>query len=361
MIGSRTPSGVKFSPAELETSDKDIAFLDMVSTIDFEGAVVEKTEANVGKYFFEYKSTHTSVGIKLHKIELEDGAVDTDKIGKWVPTNSANDVEAQVVAYSIGRFLNMKYLVVPSAYYTMGPKALALFKNMLKCESEKAGQHKDNCIKIRDALKKNPNSMLGSFVDHVKDEVEVPNMNTFKGSYANNGKLNPNHAIAKFIKANGPMPSAEKKMDLGVTFKVDKKTIKPTETELELSRQFSRIMVLDILTGQWDRFSGGNIEAVYKEKKDVVQFLAIDNGGASMKGAAKLLYWEAVTRFDKAQIDRVQNLLTLLKDDPEGTSAGLGLKSGTTSLIGRCEKLLDHVAAQIKAHGEAKTFFPEDV
>jgi len=359
MISVRMPNSTSFTPAELETTDKDIAFLDMIATLNMEDATMAKTEANVGKYFFEYKSTHTSVGIKISKLELEDGKLDTDKIGKWVPKNSANDVEAQVVAYSIGRFLNMRNLVVPSAYHTVGPKVLALFKTMLQCEKEKKGQHKDNCIIIRDAIKKDPNSMIGSFVDHVKDEKEVPNMNTFKGSYANNGKLNPNHAIAKFIKASGPMPSADKKMDLGVSFEVAaKKMVKATETELELSRQFSKIMVLDILTGQWDRFSGGNIEAVYKEKKDVVQFLAIDNGGASMKGAAKLLYWEAVTRFDKDQIDRVQHLLALLKSDPQGTSAGLGLISQPASLIARCEKLLDHVAAQVKAHGAEKAFFP---
>lgn len=360
ILGNRFPSSAKFSPADLTNTEKDAEFLEFMASLDLENSTVSKTVENIGKYFFSYKSSSTSVGIKVERLELEDGTVDGKKVGKWVPTNSANDVESQVVAFNLSRFLNMSQLVVPSAYYHLGPKALALFKPMLKCEIEK-GQHKDNCLKIRKELEdKKPASMIGSYVGHVKDEKEVPNMNTFKGKYATNGKLNPNHPIAKFIKSSNPMPSPEKKMDLGIVFEKGKnKSYKAQETELELARQFSKIMVLDILTGQWDRFSGGNIEAIYNPSKDAVQFMAIDNGGASMKGDAKLLYWEAVTRFDKAQIDRVQDLLTLLKEDPEGTQAGLALLSSSKSLAARCQKLLDHVADQVKTQGPALTFFPQ--
>lgn len=355
---ARAPNALKFTPEELESDDDDVKFAEIMSTLDLENSTVTQTKSDLGKYFFEYKKSSTSAGVKVHLVEEKNGAIDLDKIGKWVPENSANNVEAQVVAYNLARFLKMGDLTVPSAYYTMGPKGLKLFKPMLKCANEK-GQHKDNCVKILAAINKNPNAMLGSFVDHVKDEQEVTGMNTFKGNLANNGKLNQSHIIAKFINVKGPMPT-DKKMDLGLTFvKKDKTKVKATDTELNLARQFSKIMVLDILTGQWDRFSGGNIEAIYKEKKDVVQFLAIDNGGASMKGAAKLLYWEAVTRFDKATIQRVEHLLQLLKDDKTATVAGLAMKSDAASLIARCEKLVAHVEAQVKAHGEAKAFFPE--
>lgn len=354
----RTPSNIKFSAEELENDKDDLKFLEMMSTLDLENSTVTKTTADVGKYFLEYKKTSTSAGVRVHLVELKDGKIDLDKIGKWVPENSANVVEVQVVAYNLARFLHMGDLAAPSAYYTMGPKGLALFLPMLKCESEKKGQHQDNCKNIRAALKKNPNAMVGSFVDQISNEQEVLKMNTFKG--AGNGKLDQSHPIAKFINVKGPMPSADVQMDLGLTFEnAEGKKVKGQNSQLNLARQFSKIMVLDILTGQWDRFSGGNIEAIFKKKKNVVQFIAIDNGGASMKGAAKLLYWEAVTRFDKAQIERVEHLLNLLKNDKAATAAGLGIKSDTASLVGRIEKLLAHVEAQVKTHGEAKAFFPE--
>jgi hypothetical protein len=357
-VGGRNPNAVKFTSAELETDKDDVEFAEFVETMDLENATTSATEENLGKFFFEYKKSSTSAGVKISIIEKDkEGKIDLDKVGKWVPENSANNVEAQVVSYYIGRFLQMTDLVVASSYYTMGQKGLALFKPMLKCANEK-GQHKDNCVKILNAINKNPSSMIGSYTNHVKDEKEVLNMNTFKGQFANNGKLNSNHIIAKFIKANGPMPSADKKMNLNLSWVVDGKKITPEETELELAKQFSKIMVLDILTGQWDRFSGGNIEAIYKKKKNVVQFIAQDNGGASMVGKAKRLYFEAVTRFDRAQIVRVEELRRFLIEDRDATISGIGLKSKPDSLIQRCDELLAHVQTQIKAHGEAKVFFP---
>lgn len=309
---------------------------------------------------FEFKTSSTSVGIKMAIEEInEKGEKDKDKIGTWLPKNSAANPEAQVVANYLGQFLHMSKYVVPSDYLTLGPKATARFKQLLDCT--KGGKMwKDNCKNIAAQLAKTPNSIDGMLRDHTKGEAEVPKM---IAAASPNGTLNKNSVIGKFISATGPMPSADKQMDLGIKFEDPKdktKKILPTDSELNLARQFSKIMVLDILTGQWDRFSGGNIEALYDKKNNVVQFIARDNGGASMVGNGYSLYYTFLTRFDADQIARVERLLALLEANPNEVVAALKMRSKPDSLIKRCKKLLAHVEATEAKYGTEATFFPAE-
>ncbi len=308
---------------------------------------------------FEFKTSSTSVGIKMAIEEINDkGEKDIDKLGTWLPKNSAANPESQVVANYLGQFLHMSKYVVPSDYLPLGPKATARFKKLLDCT--KGGKMwKENCKSISAQLAKTPNSIDGMLRDHTKGEAEVLKM---IAPASPNGTLNKNSVIGKFISATGPMPSAEKQMDLGLKFDDPKdktKKILPTDSELNLARQFSKIMVLDILTGQWDRFSGGNIEALYDKKNNVVQFIARDNGGASMVGNGYSLYYTFLSRFDADQIARVERLLSLLESHPQEVVAALKMRSKPDSLIKRCKKLLAHVEAMEAKYGADKTYFPK--
>jgi len=335
---------------DFQVSKDDEQFADLVSSLNLEDP----------KYIFVYKSSSTSVGMKVSVNQTKsDGTTKEKKLATWLPSNSAANIESQVVAYKLGQFLGMGDYVVRSAYYPLGPKAIARFKPMLNCAKEK-GQHYDNCVAVLAMINKNPNSLDGVWREHVKDDTEVPGL---IASAKPNGTLNTKSIIGQFISATGPMPSADKKMSL-VKFqdpkdpKNPKAKILPTDTELNLAREFSEIMVLDVLTGQWDRFSGGNIEAIYDEKNDVVQFIAKDNGGASMNGAGYKAYYTFLTRFDADQIERVQRLLDLLQADPQGVATALELRSKPASLIARCQKLLAHVKSVEAQYGANKTYFP---
>lgn len=309
---------------------------------------------------FELKTTSTSVGIRMSTETINDKKEkDTEKLGTWLPKNSAADLETQTVANYLGQFFHMSQYVTPSDYLPLGPKATARFKSILNCA--KGGKMwKDNCKNISAQLSKTPYSIDGVLRDNTSGEAEVPNM---IANAKPNGTLNTKHTIAQFISAAGPMPSADKKIDLGVKFKDPKdktKKILGTDTELNLARQFSKIMVLDILTGQWDRFSGGNIEALYNKKKGVVQFIARDNGGASMTGNGYSLYYTFLSRFDADQMNRVERLLNLLQSHPQEVVAALHMRSKPETLIKRCQKLLAHVQATQAKYGANKTFFPAE-
>ena len=87
-------SALAFSPDEFQTTDNDVEFADLVKRLDFNDADIR----------LKYKDSGTSVGMKVRRGD--------EKIGKWAPPNSATDPEAQVVAYTLGRFLGMRDLVV---------------------------------------------------------------------------------------------------------------------------------------------------------------------------------------------------------------------------------------------------------
>ena len=73
----------------------------------------------------------------------------------------------------------------------------------------------------------------------------------------------------RFLRATASQPSAERMLRF--------KGIPGEESELELARQFSTILLIDALVGQWDRFSGGNVQMIQAEAGRV-QFVAYDNG-----------------------------------------------------------------------------------
>lgn len=332
------------TPQDFETLEQDTKFVGQLVELDFEAPGV----------LLEYNPGTTSVGIEVRK--------DDKQLGKWKPQNSATDVESQVVSYHIGRYLGMSRMVIPSAYYTMKTGAIAQFKTMLNKQAHK-GQLQQNKVKTLNAIAKNPNTLEGVFTTKSRNKAEA--VDVVKAS-ANT--LNSAHPLVGFIKASGAMPSAEKKMSLkGVVMKEKDEKGKekvigtPESTELKLARQLSQLMVLDILIGQWDRFSGGNLEATFDKKTGEVWFYARDNGGAGMNGTAQLKkYFGLVTRFDRAQIERVEQLLNELQADPAATATAIQLRSKPKSLIDRATALLNHVEAQIKAHGEAKVFFPAE-
>ncbi len=318
---------------DLPATPGDRDFLAKVSSLDLNSSSVQ----------LEYKDSGTSLGLKIK--------VNGSKGGKWAPENSANHVEGQVVTYNMSRFLNMSDMVVPSAYYRLKDPALAKFKNMLASARETNKWRKINRVDILKAISQSPNGLLGVYTEGLPGgSIEVKSL-----KHPGAETINPSHPVARFIRADGPKPSnnfmklAEVKARGGGQA--------PHETELELARQFSKIMVLDMLMGQWDRFSGGNVEASVSGSK--VFFISRDNGGSTVQGTANLAkYYRIVTRFDREQVEMIRTLAAQLSSPataPELLKV-LQVRSSRHSLVERAKLILTHVQAQVRAHGE-KAYF----
>ena len=317
----------------IPTAEQDIQFMEFVKALD----------PNSPACSLSYKDSGTSVGMKLK--------LNGEKAGKWVPRNSATDPEAQVVSYHLARFLGMGNLVVPSAYFVVNGSALQKFKAMLQAASERNKWRLKNRNDTLAAIAKSPGGLSGVFTAHMES-----------GSYEARGVANPaantinfTHPIAKFIRASGAKPSPGRRMSLDGVRKPNQPA--PQAIELELAMQFSRIMVLDMLMGQWDRWSGGNVEAGIDG--DRVFFVARDNGGASLRGTSHMnKYRGIVTRFDRAQIERVQLLVDVLSDPARSVefAQALGIRTAKHSLLERAKGILEHVKSQSKQYGENAYF-----
>lgn len=317
--------------SEFETRERDAEFATWMSTLNL----------NSSAFTLKYKSTGTSVGLKIYQ--------GSENVGKWVPENSATNVEAQVVSYAIGRYLQMSRLVVPSAYYQGSGGMLQTFRRMLESATEKNKWRLINRDALLEKLARNPDSMLGVYTADLRNE-EVAELTD-----ASRNTINQNHPIALFIRADGPQPSPVAQMSFRGVKTKDGKT--PVNTELALAREFSQIMVLDILCGQWDRWSGGNVEATWT-KDGVLHFLARDNGGAALSNSNHVSkYLQIVSRFDRAQIDRVRELGQKLSADPNGTAKFLKMWTKPKALQGRIQTLLNHVDNLRAQLGDAQVFF----
>ena len=114
---------------EFQTLKRDTDFTANFNKINLEDSSID----------FIYKKKGTSVGFKFTTNDIKY---------KYTPTNSATNVQAQVVSYHLGRFLNIGSLVIPSAYYTLGPVATSKFEILLKKATETGKNKEENRAQI---------------------------------------------------------------------------------------------------------------------------------------------------------------------------------------------------------------------
>ncbi len=272
--------------------------------IEFDTELAALDLEDSGKYQFTFKTTGTSIGFKV----AADGGRNS---GLFLPENSATHLEGEVVAYRLARLLDVSNLFNPVGYYTLQAKAVAKFKQMLRSDEQNKWR-RENTQQILRRINGNPSSLPGIYkYRHKRDSQSVD-------SLVNGNSLNLNHKLASLLDANGPMPDAAKLVRLPEVKPDKPEHPQPQENEAELARQLSVIFTVDMLTGQWDRFSGGNIEA-YAHKDGRLQFVSRDNGGSHLLWGwnwfDKYRIW--LTRFDHPLVEDIQRMNTFLDNGGE--------------------------------------------
>lgn len=303
---------------------------------------VGKLDLNTNKFEFAYKKAGSTIGLKV----MQDG----DMLAKWSPKNGATNPEAQEVSHRLAQYMNVSDVVTPSAYYTLKGDALKQFRSMVHSTGETNPLRRTNRAAMIKELERHPNELTGVITPFMETK-EVQGLQRPGGE---NGIINSAHPIAQLIQADKPMASDRRELEI----ETNKGTF--TGNEKELAKQFSQMMVIDLLCGQYDRFSGGNIEATYDKEKGF-HFLARDNGGASMSGSASKYveyYKQIVSRFDRQQIQRVQDLVRELNGpNANDLVKQLHLKSDPSFLKDRAQKLLSHVKVLRAEYGDQRVFF----
>ncbi len=277
----------------LPGNSNDLAFDAFVKSLDLE---------DPGFDFLYKTGKHDGSSIGFHVAEQGQR-----KIGTFAPYNSSSDPEAEVVTYRLARFLEVSDIYNPVTYYEIGPRASSRFKVMLKKHSESDPDRLANRTRIMAQFAEKPDRMFGIYRYRMKgNKYTVTVLGT-------EGQLNTGHPLATFIRANGPLPSSNTMSLPGVKGQRSEYP-KPIETELELARQLSIIMVVDQLTGQWDRF-WRNLEAV-SDRDGRLRLLSRDNGGANLDDGWEWhpLYERWVSRYDREMVSKLTMLNAFLQE-----------------------------------------------
>lgn len=338
LVALLSACGEKSGSITAAVKDRDADFARVLASLNLEDP----------SYKLSYKDSGTSLGLKIKRGE--------EKIGKWLPKNEAADPEAQVVSYYLGRALGMDELVIPAGYYTAGPRALGEFHAMLRNAQERNQLRSRNQQTLLAALARNSSSMEGVFTMPV-DSFELATLIETDSDHRL-GTLRQDQPIARLLHADGPLPSTAREMDLGSRKRIN--GVAPVNNELVLARELSKIFVLDVLCGQFDRFSGGNLEGTV-DAAGKLHFIARDNGGAGLVPGSGSTgqYFELFSRFDRAQIELVRKLDSELASDTAGVASAMHIRSNPRTFVGRVNSLLEHVDRQRAKYSDARVFFPE--
>ncbi len=312
------------------------------------------------KYQFKELSGSTSINLKIQKIDPTDPKGYKSR-GSFVARNGAANPDTEIAYFQMSAIFGYDHIFRPAARYELGPRASASFRSLINNASIHGSARLENKASILKAI--GSGNALRGCVKAKKNDTATELTDIANSGAAPNGAPRSSHPVIASIQAGNPKPQAGTQVTLKKGYVGD---------ALELAREYSVIMTLDAIFGQWDRYSGGNV-VIMKDKDGHAHFYATDNGGADVnKGTSwneHNLAW--FSRYDRKVVGRVKELYAFLNNPASGylgyTSAerflvdlGLYTQLDPGTYVERMKRnlklFLDRVAAVEAQRGSAAYF-----
>lgn len=289
----------------------------------------------------EAKLSLSSGGTSVYAVIEQDGRA----IGAVIPENSATKLSGEVLSYTLARAFNISDIYQSAIYFPLKGSNLAAFRSMIPSTPQRNAAKEENRRNILARIAAHPEGIDAIFKKWDARPAAYD-------SLVSGGKLNSSHVLsggskpfAGFLKCDGPKPSRQTRVQMNGG----------TNDELVLAKQLSSMLLIDALTQQWDRFSGGNLQTTTVNGE--VNFAAYDNGGTwSEPWTARNL--GMVSRFDRDVASRILELNRFvnqggntflgIKTEQE-LKAALGIENFPTA-YGKLKSSLAAVAAHIQRH-----------
>ena len=231
--------------------------------------------------------------------------------GTFVTRNSSANPNAEIAYASLAQMLGVGDIIRIAIPFSLYETSMLIFKNLIERGLADGTLHgvarTRNAHNILARIAGNPQELKGCF-----REKKLGSLFSANNLVANDGP-NFNEQLFKDLQAINPKPQK------GVyEFRYGGYLDRPRG-----AREFSVLMTLDSIFGQWDRYSGGNITyRKFGADGNNLQLYSADNGGAdywnqNVTWGTKTAGW--FSRYDKKVIDQ----LRILQKFMTGRSAGL--------------------------------------
>ncbi len=278
--------------------------------------------------------------------------------GAFLTENEATHTETEVAAYQIARWLGVSDTFGPGRPYEAGPRVAAAYAKLIRdaIAANALSCSRLNADVILKRLKQRPDGITGIYKPFGPRPFDCDDLNggTFSANGGTVSTPNPNAQLHAYLKASGPQPD-ERPINLECIRK-EMGSTKRSARLSDLSRQLSSIYLVDALTGQWDRFSGGNLQVV-EVGADSYRFVSYDNGGADITGEwifTEKLQLGVLERFDPKVLVRLEALQRELSPT---LMTSLGVRAEHQAAFAkRLDAVLKHIASLRKRYGRGISF-----
>ncbi|MEH2565963.1 hypothetical protein [Bradyrhizobium sp. AZCC 2289] len=298
-------------------------------------------------YQFKELSGSTSINMKIEKIDTSDPKGYKSR-GSFIPHNSAANPDVEIGAFQLSALMGFDSVYRTAAPYVLGPVGSKALKSLIESAHISNRQRLENKANILRAIQ--TGMPLKGCVKAKKDDTNATLDEIANTHAAPNGAPNANHPIIRLLQASAPQPVRGRNVTLKSGYVGD---------ELELAREYSVIMLIDAVTQQWDRYSGGNV-VIRKDDQGQAHFYATDNGGADISSnwSARNLNW--FSRFDRSAVQKLADIKRFLDapatgylgyTDPKAFVVDLGFYSlmGPDIYVQRLTRNLGFVLDYVKA------------
>ncbi|ABY32158.1 hypothetical protein [Methylorubrum extorquens] len=258
---------------------------------------------DASKFQFSELSGSTSINLKIDMIDPSTPKGHRS-MGSFVTRNSSANPDVEAAAFNLAVILGYDEIYRPTVKYTLGPRAKSEFKTLLLSAQFTSKSRIANKERILAAIDSSRN--LRGVIKAKKDK-SATSLDSMVQRHADS-KSGPNidHPIIRFLQADNSQPKSDGKIELKKRY---------VGNELQLAREYAVIMLIDSVTQQWDRYSGGNI-VIRRDDAGVTHFYATDNGGADLSRKWTNRNIDMFSRYDRKAVKKLMALRDFL-DDPQ--------------------------------------------
>lgn len=288
--------------------------------------------------------------------------------GSFVTRNEAANPNTEIAYSRLAEMMGVDQLFRIAVPYKLKSVGVSIFQDLIENGLSNGKIHGkmrvDNAHNILGKMNSNPSSLLGCLKEKSGD--------TYAADVLANGTTpNSRHPLFADLQAKYPKPT-NGNYNLGNGYWTDR---------AKGAREYSILFTFDVIFGQWDRYSGGNITYKIVDGTKEVKLFSTDNGGAdywgnSVSWGQKQAGW--FSRYDQTLINNLRVLDRFLSgemksltvaafgktySDPRELMVDMGLYSELTpdqylrAFTRHLQLLLNKVDENVDSYGEEAVFF----